>query len=282
MSETQKETSITAVKILEGNSVKLLQDNIAVEVPLELILEYHRGDQKQRKAVALLMRSPGRDIDLCLGLLYSEQFIQSYNQVASFKYLTNNKQESALLIQLHKDVQLDEERFTRNTISNSSCGLCSRESAQDLFPNWVFQNYPEKINFQINHIYKYLNKIKSEQSAFKETGGMHASCLFNTKGELVRIAEDVGRHNALDKLIGYALRHHEMPIRDHALLLSGRCSYELIYKSALAKIPLVVSIGAPSSLSIDWARELDISLIGFLRSDRMNIYHDNGNLIYNS
>ena len=276
MKKVNDKTSLTEIKIWQDGQIKeAVTDHIAKEAPLELLLEYYKNGQKIRRNVALVMRSPGRDLDLSIGLLYADQVIGRYQDLASFKYLHDDDNTSTILIQLKKDVDIDESRFNRNAISNSSCGLCSRESAAELFPPWVLARENTDVRFRINDIINYSEKLGREQSAFNITGGMHACALFDPSGEIDILAEDVGRHNALDKLLGEAIRRKRIPIKDRALLLSGRCSYELIYKAAMVKIPLIVSIGAPSSLAVEWAKELEIGLIGFLKKEKLNVYNDN-------
>ena len=246
----------------------MCEDSVSVEEPLEFKIEHLVADAYQLYSLAVTMRTPGDDADLASGFLLSEGIISGFRQIDEIRTDGPN----TITIRLAEDVFFDPESLLRHFYTTSSCGVCGKTS---LAAVKVHVSTKPKSNFLISaDVLKVLpTRLQQHQSEFQKTGGLHASALFNVDGQIQALREDVGRHNALDKLIG-SLRNMEIyEPHDCGLLLSGRASFELMQKSAIAGFPLIASIGPPSSLAIDLAHEQDITLIGFLRPNGFNVYH---------
>lgn len=214
------------------------------------------------------MRTPGDDADLASGFLLSEGIISGFRQIDEIRSEGTN----TITVRLAEDVFFDPESLLRHFYTTSSCGVCGKTSLAAV--NVHVSTKPES-NFSTSaDVLKALpTRLQQHQSEFQKTGGLHASALFNVNGQIQALREDVGRHNALDKLIGSLRNTETFGPQDCGLLLSGRASFELMQKSAIAGFPLIASIGPPSSLAIDLAHEQDITLIGFLRPNGFNVYH---------
>lgn len=272
-------TSVRHVEILkvsENRSATFL-DDVSVEEPLEIRILYHDGIARINKNISVTMRTPGNDSELAAGFLFTEGIISAYGQI---KNIENPQSECSVssknivTVELHDDFVPKLMNAERNFYTTSSCGVCGKGSIDSIRTVSSFQNRKkEDQNIRLDVIYDLSEKLRSFQNNFSATGGIHASGLFDSAGNLLALREDVGRHNALDKLIGYALSSNLLPLNDHILLLSGRASFELIQKAAMAGITVVAAIGAPSSLAVDLAKEFDITLFGFLRGNRFNIYN---------
>ncbi|UUF12931.1 formate dehydrogenase accessory sulfurtransferase FdhD [Flavobacterium panici] len=277
-----KEVCITKVNGFESSS---LLDILSVEEPLEIRISYGPEAEKIHKNISVTMRTPGNDFDLAIGFLFTEGIITSYQDVKKV-YHTNTD----CSFQKKNIVQVDlVENFIphlmssdRNFYTTSSCGVCGKSSIQSIKTVSTFNPLDNPtLNITAKVLYQLSNKLKAAQSSFAVTGGIHASGLFTIEGDFVFLQEDVGRHNALDKLIGSALTNNLLPLNQHILLLSGRASFELIQKAAMAGISVVVAIGAPSSLAVELAREFNITLLGFLKEDRFNIYNSSDQVVIN-
>ena len=280
--------------VLESNSVKKAEiikvkdnlgfsytDDIAVEEPLEIRVTYGPKEQKQSKNISVTMRTPGYDEELAAGFLFTEGIISGDQQIIKVTHPQaecSRNQENIIIVELADDFIPQLMKTDRNFYTTSSCGVCGKGSIESIRTVSPFNNnYKEDYNLSLEILYQLSDKLRSFQSNFSSTGGIHASGMFDSNGNLLALREDVGRHNALDKLIGHALFTKQLPLKDKILVLSGRASFELIQKAAMAGIPVVVAIGAPSSLAVDLAKEFDITLLGFLRDNRFNIYHTGSN-----
>jgi FdhD protein len=258
------------IQTWESGRVRTRMDQLAEEAPVELIIDHCDGQHWHRQNIAVTMRTPGEDSDLALGFLFTETVIQSYADVETLdERLETSRQR--VIVRLQDEVRVDLQKLTRHVFTNSSCGVCSQASldqVQKLCPTKpVMQGTVDP------EVLRNLPQVmRSAQKEFGRTGGLHASGLFQRDGTLLLLCEDVGRHNALDKLIGKAMRQSLLPLRDSILLLSGRASFELIQKAALAGIPFVAALGAPSSLASSLAQSMDMTLLGFLRDTSFNIY----------
>ena len=250
---------------------------MAVEEPLEIRLGYGAANNREQKRVSVTMRTPTHDFDLALGFLFSEGIIQSYEQVLSIKYCVDaGKQatENIVRVELKPEVIVDTKLFQRNFYMTSSCGVCGKasiEAIEAMTCNIETSQQPEKCQVTPDIIYQLSKELTAAQSVFTYTGGLHAAALFDKLGRIILIREDVGRHNALDKVIGNALMQN-LPLNDKIILMSSRASFELIQKVIMAKIPVIVTIGAPSSLAVQTAECFGITLLGFLKEDRFNVY----------
>ncbi|MDA0854951.1 MAG: formate dehydrogenase accessory sulfurtransferase FdhD [Proteobacteria bacterium] len=259
------------VQVLQKDgSRNSLHDAVAVEEPLEIRLSVKGFTLR----VATTMRTPGNDKELALGFLWSEGIIREIESIQSVKRSTDPRlevSENVIVVELSAGTQLDWSRLNRRTDVQSSCGICGRQSLQSLKNFQISQprgtSWPEDLSLGI-----FLEQLSSSQNIFQRTGGVHASGLFDYDGNLICLREDVGRHNALDKVVGWSLDKQFVPAKDTILLVSGRISFELVQKALLAGIPNLVGIGAPSSLAIELAKEFDLTLLGFLRENSVNVY----------
>ena len=259
------------VQVLQKDgSRNSLHDAVAVEEPLEIRLSVKGFTLR----VATTMRTPGNDKELALGFLWSEGIIREIESIQSVKRSTDPRlevSENVIVVELSAGTQLDWSRLNRRTDVQSSCGICGRQSLQSLKNFQISQprgtSWPEDLSFGI-----FLEQLSSSQNIFQRTGGVHASGLFDYDGNLICLREDVGRHNALDKVVGWSLDKQFVPAKDTILLVSGRISFELVQKALLVGIPNLVGIGAPSSLAIELAEEFDLTLLGFLRENSVNVY----------
>ena len=269
MSKTS--VKIFTIQTFKEGQIENKDDILVVEEPLEMRIRY--GDLMNRKEMnlAITMRTPGYDFELVRGFLFTEGIIQSAQDIISIKYCINTKQEeenNIVKIELVESIQLNEHLFKRNFYMSSSCGVCGKSSIESVMENCRLKIIQHK-KFKASLLLQLPELLRNEQISFKYTGGLHASALFNEDGKIIVLREDVGRHNALDKVIGASL---EQNLQDFGLILSGRVSFELMQKAAMAGIQLVCAIGAPSSLAVEMAQEFNISLIGFLKQDKMNVY----------
>ncbi len=245
-------------------------DVLAVEEPLEISLQYFENGEKKRQSISITMRTPGFDKELALGFLFTEGILTHADQVE--KVLTMG--ENHITVCLKEQASVELEKLKRNFYTTSSCGVCGKSSIDAIrtIASDYSQPQTEPKSLSTKLLTSLKDKINDYQSNFSQTGGIHASALFDFDGKLISIYEDVGRHNALDKLIGHHFIEDPLDFSQHILLLSGRASFELIQKAIMAKIQVVCAIGAPSSLAVELATEFDITLLGFLKNDSFNIY----------
>ena len=244
------------------------EDKIVVEAPLQIIIAYNHKGERRKEILSVTMRTPGDDFDLVTGFLFNEAIISKPGDIVTMRYTSDD--ESILLAQLNDRVEIKIDEIKRNFIANSACGFCGR--LDDVSQKNAF--IPVENNLKITPVMLHALPalLQSSQSLFTETGGAHAVALLNIKGELLHISEDVGRHNAMDKLVGKMLKQNALPIHEHIVLFSGRLSYELIQKSLMAGISIVCAIGAPTSLAVELAEDYGLTLIGFLKKESFNIY----------
>jgi len=268
---------VDSVKIHKISDVTrtLEEDLVVVEEPLEIRLGYGIEAQREQVSLSVTMRTPGDDEHLSLGFLYGEGIISSSSQIASVNYCNNTVEEDGgeniMRVEILPEIEFKPENFTRNFYTTSSCGVCGKASIEHIRKNCsVIKNDGLFVSSAI--ISKLPETLESVQSVFKHTGGLHACGVFNIKGELLLHKEDVGRHNALDKLIGSLLISNKIPLSNNVLLLSGRISFELVQKAVRAGIPIIAAVGAPSSLSLSLAKEYGVTLIGFVKNSGFNIY----------
>lgn len=272
--------NVVAVQTLKVNAGVSEQscDILAAEEPLEISVADNADGEDFSRTIAITMRTPGSDEELALGFLFCEGIISGIAEIDNVLVKDCNY----VCLSLRAGVRVDQELFERHSFVNSSCGVCGKKSIDfvlsRLSPAAVQANSinstPDSTPMRISGtlISKLPDCLRKRQDAFESTGGSHAAALFDFSGQLLAVQEDVGRHNALDKLIGSRLKLGKLPLRDTILLLSGRASFELIQKAACAEIPIVVSIGAPSSLAVELALNCGITLIGFVREKRFNVY----------
>ncbi|HET7370776.1 MAG TPA: formate dehydrogenase accessory sulfurtransferase FdhD [Gammaproteobacteria bacterium] len=220
-------------------------------------------------APVITMRTPGHDLELAAGLLLSEGLIQRRDDIAALEPVARNANAVGVLLKSFTDSKAA--LLRRSSLSNSACGVCGKDKL-NLEPMHALPPLPAGPRVSPELLYQLPQKLRAAQGIFEHTGGLHAAALFNTAGELQAVCEDVGRHNALDKLNGWALLNDRLPLHDHIVLLSGRASFELLQKCIMARVPIVCAISAPSSYAVSLAREFGVTLVGFLRGQRFNIY----------
>jgi len=266
------------IQRVTGNETAEVSDLLAVEEPLEIRLGFGPASDRQQRTVSVTMRTPGdatgrHDEELATGFLFTEGIIQQPADVLSCRHCVQDAQKAGnvIRVELHPTVSVDWARLERNTFTTSSCGLCGKTSIEAALAQTCG---PLTSNFSITPelIHALPERVRQSQTAFAHTGGIHAAALFNAAGTILLVREDIGRHNALDKLIGAAFWQDYLPLSQHGVFLSGRIGVELVQKSWRAGIPLLVAVGAPSSLAVDMAREAHIALAGFVRNGRYNLY----------
>lgn len=258
------------IQRFNGETQESRTDFLAVEEPLEIRIEHGPETRREIKSLSITMRTPGDDEDLALGFLCTEGILPTMDHVQHTRRLPHDP--NVLIVSLRPDVMVDLQRLERHFYTTSSCGVCGKTSIDALKTTVVCQ--PRQTLFPIDPelVYALPARLREAQATFDATGGLHASALFDLDGRLLALREDVGRHNALDKLIGFYFRQNALPIDEHILLLSGRASFELVQKSAMAGIQMICAVGAPSSLAAETARSFGIRLVGFLRGERFNVY----------
>ena len=251
-------------------TVTELPDHLAVEEPLEIQLAFSNATGRLQKNIAVTMRTPGHDNDLAAGFLFTEAIIRSAKCVAQIKQPGGDA--NRVLVELKPNVLPSLKNSERNFYTTSSCGICGKSSIDAITQNSTYAELTDSLVISPTMLNDLPAKLRKQQEVFTATGGIHACGLFDTNGGLLLMREDVGRHNALDKLVGAAMMEIGLPLNQHILLLSGRASFELVQKAAMAGIRLIAAVGAPSSLAVEMAVEAHITLIGFLREKGFNIY----------
>lgn len=258
--------AVKVVKVLRWSgeaTSKPQNDTLAVEEPLEIRV---RG-----RSVAVTMRTPGHDRELAAGFLLTERIIRERkNLVDIVTCHASLEPQNTLDVFLRSGVEVDFARLTRHVFATSSCGLCGKASIES-----VKQHFPpvtSPVTMTTTKLLQLPASMKCAQKVFSLTGGLHAAAIFDADGKLIVMREDVGRHNAVDKVLGYAFLKNKLPLDRHVLLVSGRASFEILQKSLAAGIPIVCAVSAPSSLAVEFARDSGQTLVGFLRDETMNIY----------
>ena len=267
-------SSVTHKPVIKINrtGAHRVDDWLAAEEPLEIRLGFGTLSQRKQQSISVTMRTPGNDFELATGFLFTEGIIRGIEEIQSIKHC-NGTHENVVRIELKEDVPVEIGKLERNFYTTSSCGVCGKSSIEAVKTVCRLSNTSSDTLHVSSHIIHTLPAVlRSRQSIFDSTGGLHACALFDAGGNLVLMREDVGRHNALDKLIGAALAQSLFPMDKYLLLLSGRASFELIQKAWMAGIIVVAAVGAPSSLAVQMAEDAGMTLIGFLRNEVFNIY----------
>ena len=246
----------------DAGEVREAADEVAEEEPLEIRV---RG-----RAVSVTMRTPGHDGELAVGFLLSEGLIRQADDVTKIEPCDRNEEGNLLNVQLAPAVPVDFEKLTRHVFASSSCGLCGKATIEAV--RGTFAAVTSNVSIDAELLVKLPELMRQEQSTFERTGGLHAAALFDESGKLIVLREDVGRHNAVDKVLGFALLKGLLPLERHVLVVSGRSSFEIMQKALAARVPIVAAVSAPSSLAVQFARESGQTLIGFVRQRRMNVY----------
>ena len=274
------------VSKFKNNELKESVDQISIEEPLEIIIKYKENNTWIQNTISVTMRTPGDDKNLITGFLFNEKIIENINYIEDIqsigkpvgKYNLDNK----IIVTLNNSKNIDIDKIKRNFLTNSSCGVCGKTSLDTLEmikKDKIVKSLP-KIKYKI--ITESSEILRKNQIEFSKTGGIHASGLLDADGNIVALKEDVGRHNALDKLIGYALRKNLLDVTNQFLACSGRLNFDLVQKALMANISILTGVGAPTSLAIDLANKFDMTLVGFVKEDRFNIYSNEDRIIINS
>ena len=261
---------------IHGTARQTRDDRVAVEEPLEIRLGYESDGGRVESSVSITMRTPGDDAELATGFLFTEAIIQEASDVAFVKPCGTPAPDSGNInvvrVELESGVDVDLDRLRRHFYTTSSCGVCGKASLDALRVLGTGLRNDNEIRFRKDILTALPDKLRAAQKTFDETGGLHAAAAFNTAGELLVTHEDVGRHNAVDKVVGTLLSRGLLPASNLGLIVSGRASFELMQKALMAGMPLLAAVSAPSSLAVDLAREFNVTLVGFLRGDTFNIY----------
>lgn len=237
------------------------EDRVAVEEPLEIRLG--------NRPIAVTMRTPGHDQELAAGFLFTEGIVRSPNDIATITG-PNRDLSNVVRVKLRRGLRFDRSRLKRHFYTTSSCGVCGKTTLQAIRVKTRPISSVFKVPLAL--LYSLPERLREEQETFEETGGLHASAVFDEQGDLLYLREDVGRHNAVDKVVGAALLEQKLPLNRHILMVSGRTSFEIMQKALVARIPIVAAVSAPSSLAVALAREFKMTLVGFLRERGCNVY----------
>jgi len=272
---TTSSLSITVDKISHG-SANSVTDHVAVEEPLEIRLGYATPDGRTASSISITMRTPGNDAELALGFLYSESMINGRDDVSSVEHVgaaaPDSGHHNIIRVDLAPHVAVDLGRLQRHFYTTSSCGVCGKSSLDALRVTGADVMALGSLKFPAEVLTQMPDTLRSHQGTFDQTGGLHAAAAFNSQGEILVVHEDVGRHNAVDKVVGTLLAQNQLPAHDLGLIVSGRASFELMQKTLVGGFPLLAAVSAPSSLAVQLAQEFNVSLVGFLRGETFNIY----------
>ena len=270
----------------KDSKIQEVKDSVSIEEPLEMWLKFKKNGKWETQNISITMRTPGNDEDLIRGFLFNERIIENLNQIES----TEQKGEDVGDYNLKNTIEatinnienLDIERLKRNFLTNSSCGVCGKTSLDSIE---ILKKEKLDLSFPLikqDIIMKSPNLLKNKQSEFAKTGGIHASALIDENGKVIATREDVGRHNALDKLIGHTIQNKIMNPKKQFITCSGRLNFELVQKGLMANIGLMIGVGAPTSLAIDLAKRYNMTLLGFVKEDSFNIYSNINRVIIKS
>jgi len=263
----------TKVERIERRRRERTSDLVAVEEPLQIILEHGDAHERAETPLAITMRTPGHDRDLVTGFLYAEGVIAGIDDLLSVRHcIQADTPENVVRAVLREHVVVPSRLFERNLTVTSACGACGERTIESLSKEGCDRVPVKKDSFQPAAIRSALASLEESQAWFRHTGGTHGAALFDDAGKLVLHREDVGRHNALDKLVGAWLRDAASKSRDGFVVVSSRASFELVQKTVRARLPMLVAIGAATSLAVETARRFDLTLVGFARENRFNVY----------
>ena len=261
--EASAAEQVNISRLQREHAAEAVSDAVAVEEPLEIRVE--------GRSVAVVMRTPGHDEELAAGFLLTEGVISKASDIFEISVCPSTSGSKGNVVDvLLAGVEMNWDSLTRHVFASSSCGICGKAVLDTVFQN--FEPVTADWSVPMELILELPAKLRAAQATFEQTGGLHASALFDRDGKLLVLREDVGRHNALDKVLGHALREGWLPCDEHILLVSGRVAFEIMQKAASGGVPVLAAISAPSSLAVEFARQSGQTLAGFLRGDRMNVY----------
>jgi FdhD protein len=260
--------SISSVGVtkISAEGAERMRDLLAIEEPLEISIRFGAPDHREQRNLSVTMRTPGNDAELATGFLFTEGIIRTYQQIEQI-----SGHENTICVELKADVQFDAGKLQRNFYTTSSCGVCGKSSIDAVRINRSV-TLRDDFSVPVSLINSLPDKLKDHQSVFQRTGGLHATALFDGQGNILFVREDIGRHNAMDKVIGAALMNDKTLLPGAVIFVSGRAGFELVQKAVIAGIPILAAVGAPSSLAVSLAEESGMTLIGFVRDQKFNIY----------
>lgn len=264
---------LRVTRLREG-SPSTRQDVVAVEEPLEIRVRFADGDEWRTRSVSVTMRTPGDDFELAAGFLFAEGLVADRRDIQEISYCSGDEQQeyNLLEVRLASGASFDAGLLNRNFYMTSSCGVCGKASLEAIEVQGCAPIADGTMSVRADVLTGLPDALRVAQPVFEKTGGIHASALFDVEGRLLALREDVGRHNALDKLIGREFLAGRLPLADRIVLVSGRTSFELLQKATMAGVPVVVAVGAPSSLAVELARRFNVTLVGFTRATGFNVY----------
>ena len=262
MNSTPLTRTATILRWQHGSAPRRTRDHLAAEEPLDI--------QVDTRPVVVTMRTPGHDDELAAGFLVTEGLVRSKSDILKIAASARNTDGNVINVFLAPGIQVDFTQLTRHVFASSSCGLCGKASIQAVHRH--FKKVQGRITVRAGTLLKLPGVLRETQSAFELTGGLHGAAIFDSLGRLIVAREDVGRHNAVDKVIGFGLLNGLLPFDRHILMVSGRASFEILQKALAARIPIIAAVSAPSSLAVQFAAKSRQTLVGFIREDRFNIY----------
>ena len=271
------------VSKIKGSKEEIVKDAVSVEEPLEMRLKYKKNGKIETQNISITMRTPGNDEDLIRGFLFNERIIENMDEIDSIQHIGDPVGDynlhNVIEATINKTDNLDIGKLKRNFVTNSSCGVCGKTSLDsiEVLKNDKLDSHFPKIKEEI--ILKCPSLLMNEQSEFAKTGGIHASALIDEAGSVIATREDVGRHNALDKLLGHTIQNGLLNIKAQFIACSGRLNFELVQKGLMANIGIMAGVGAPTSLAVDLAKRFDMTLLGFVKESSFNIYNNKKRII---
>jgi FdhD protein len=273
-------TRIVRVTRHRGGLIQREKDSLSVEEPLEIRVAWGDLETRTVEALAVTMRTPGEDFDLVAGFLLGEGIVNSADELEELTYCRGQETQEYNVVEarLRPGISFDLERLRRNVFTSSSCGVCGKVSLEAVAFSGC-TNLEDEFRVEGQLLPGLPDTLLEGQGVFARTGGLHAAGLFGANGELYALREDVGRHNAVDKVLGRTLLDRKLPADDRILVVSGRASFEIVQKALMARVPVLVAVGAPSSLAVDLSEEFGQTLVGFARGDGFNVYCGNARLI---
>ncbi len=267
-------SKVNIVKVRAGKGSEQ-RDLLAKEEPLEIRLGFEKEGIRHQKSISVTMRTPGDDEELALGFLFTEGILKDNDQVKNI-YSTQVRRKEAkdniVVVELQDGMETDLKKLERHFYTTSSCGVCGKSSIEAVEVQCPFELPEKRPQIPASFIHQLPSLLQKNQPIFDYTGGLHGAALFDKNGQLLATKEDIGRHNAVDKLIGFSMKNNWIPLFGHIMLVSGRAGFELVQKCAVAGVPIMAAVGAPSSLAVQLAEETGVTLIGFLRDGQFNIY----------
>ena len=271
------------VSKIKSSKEEVIKDSVSVEEPLEMRLKYNKDGKLETQNISITMRTPGNDEDLIRGFLFNERIIENMNEIDSVEHIGDPVGDynlhNTIEATINKTDNLDIGKLKRNFVTNSSCGVCGKTSLDSIE---VLKNDKLDLSFpkiKEDIILKSPSLLMNEQSEFAKTGGIHASALIDEAGKVIATREDVGRHNALDKLLGHSIQNGLLDPKVQFIACSGRLNFELVQKGLMANIGIMAGVGAPTSLAVDLAKRFDMTLLGFVKESGFNIYSNKDRII---